>query len=449
MQVSSLAESPAICNSLLPSSGILPYAQQSLIVFATKTGQALAQISLLMSHVAKQPKPPASKESSLSSSAVKSLASPQLPLVYLDHAAGTPIAEELLERGRHYHRSFIANPHGGSCYAEACRRALIQAEERLLSCIGSHPDDASLIWTSGGSEALNLAMLGFPCTPEQEIHCDAAAHAAMLAPFQLRRQGGQAGRLLPLTAQGKLMLDAEEPPALLALCHVNNETGAVQDLLACRQYAPRQHSALLVDAAQSLGKCPIPWREASIDLLTLSARKIGGPPSVGALVLRRGRTLRPQILGGDQQRGLRAGTVDTVGALLFVDAAEMACAAMLEQRRQHQALAQRLKDGLQRLKAYGARLLSPPDAAAHICMIGFADFEGAVLMRILAEKEQILVGTGSACSAESHAVSHVLKAMAVPEKLARSAIRVSLGPSSSSEDIDTLLSALARVLARY
>ncbi|NMA46411.1 MAG: aminotransferase class V-fold PLP-dependent enzyme [Lentisphaerae bacterium] len=371
------------------------------------------------------------------------------PAIYLDHAAGTPCFDELLERARRYHRDFVVNPHGGSCFAEFCRRAIIKAEERLLACIGSNPDEASVIWTSGGTEALNLAVQGFVCRPEQEIHCEAGAHAAMLVPFQARLKRGQPGKVLPLTPQGQVLLDLQQPPALLALSHVNNETGAIQDLAACRRHIGDKRTALLVDAAQSLGKCPIPWQAASIDLLAISGRKIGGPQAVGALVVRRGHALTPQLLGGGQQRGMRSGTVDTIGVLLFADAAEMACAAMPVLQRQHQALSRRLHEGLTRLERYRCRLLSPPGAAPHIAMLAFEGYEGAIIMRLLAEREQILVGTGSACSAESKELSHVLKAMAVPEKIARGAIRVSLGPRTSAQDIDALLAALERVLARY
>lgn len=371
------------------------------------------------------------------------------PAIYLDYAAGMPFSDDLLERIRRYHREFVVNPHGGSCYAEYCRRAIINAEARLLACVGSSPDEASVIWTSGGTEALNLAIQGFACGPEQEIHCEAGAHAAMLAPFHARLTRGQPGRILPLAPQGQVILDLQHPPALLALSHVNNETGAIQDLAACRHQVFGKNTTLLVDAAQSLGKCPIPWQAASIDLLALSARKIGGPPAVGALIVRRDHAPVPQILGGGQQRGMRSGTVDTIGAVLFADAAEMACAAMLELRRQHQVLSRRLLDGLQRLGRYRCRVLSPPTAAPHITMIAFEGYEGAVIMRLLAEKEQILVGTGSACSAESKDISHILKAMAVPETLARGAIRVSLGPTTTARDIDALLAALERVLARY
>ncbi|HOG51559.1 MAG TPA: aminotransferase class V-fold PLP-dependent enzyme, partial [Lentisphaeria bacterium] len=206
---------------------------------------------------------------------------------------------------------------------------------------------------------------------------------------------------------------------------------------------------LLVDAAQSFGRCDIPWREAGIDLLALSARKLGGPAAVGALVCRLEIVLQPLLHGGGQQRGVRSGTLDTVGILLFADAAEEACAQRSVSSAQAADLASRLWEGLATGGFPTWQRLSPAAGDPHIAAWSFPGYEGAVLMRMLAERHGILIATGSACSAESGKTSYVLAAMGHDQAVARGALRVSFGWNSKTADVEALLQALTAALAAY
>ncbi len=359
------------------------------------------------------------------------------------------VLRTLVDLGR---RAYF-NPHATNRFSEEWRRACLRAAQRLLELLGIPEDEADVIWTSGGTEANNLACLGcLRGTRPRTWAVESTAHASVLGPCREHARAADGHcRELPVAADGGVVPTFPDPPGLVALLHVNNETGVVQDLPDVRERlrrtAPR--ARLFVDAAQSFAKLDIPWRQAGIDLLAVSGRKIGGPPAVGALIRRKSVPLVPLFYGGGQQAGLRPGTLDAVGILGFITAAETAFAHRTEFMDRVRDLNDRLRLGL--LARFGSRrlrILSPPGGAPHILSFALPGVEGAVVMRALSE-QGIVVGTGSACSAESAEPSHVLTAMGVPARTARGALRVSFGRESSPADVDALLEALPRVLARY
>ena len=368
-------------------------------------------------------------------------------MIYLDYAASGLVRDEIANRYAVYCRDYSLNPHGGTMQAEACRRKVLDAEHRLLQCLGIRDGDAHVVWTSGGTEALNLAIRG-GVDEQGGIFVDGAAHPAMLRPAETC---GSCHRMA-VDGRGRIQLPQNclSKTSLVCVCHANNESGAVQDLLTSRkQIDAAGGGRLLVDAAQSFGKLPIPWRSAGIDLLAVSSRKIGGPASVGALVVRNGIQLRPLILGGGQQGGLRSGTVDVVGVTMFADAAELAVAeqdAVLDNIRRLNGL---LWNGLKDFESYGLVRLSPEDGSPYIASFAFKGYEGAVLKRIMAQDEGVVIGTGSACSAESGELSHVFKGMGFDDATVRGALRVSFGHGSQEGDVIAFLTALKRTLETY
>ena len=269
-----------------------------------------------------------------------------------------------------------------------------------------------------------------------------------------RREGGQCGEI-PLTASGDLDLERVPPAsagqaALVAVTHVNNETGAIADLARFRvwmqEYAPR--AVLVVDAAQSFGRQRIPWQTAQIDALVVSARKIGGPAGVAALVVRRGLRLEPVLYGGGQQGNLRSGTVDVVGVVEAGQAARLVAAGREAEAARIGTLNAFLRQRLGAWTCPALRLLSPPGASPWILTFAVPGYEGAILMRLLAERG-IVVATGSACSAESGKTSHVLRAMGVPDALARCVLRVSFGRHTTAECLEVFLHGLRQVVDAY
>ncbi len=378
-------------------------------------------------------------------------------LVYLDHAAATPVLPEVAARHADLCRTYFANPHGTSRQSGQCHRAALRAEQELLSLLGIPPGDAEVVWTSGGTEACNLACLGFLRGRNRAtVGVAATAHHAMLDPCRqfARHEGGHTFEL-PVRQDGSLDLEAAErvlprDTDLLAVCHVNNETGVRHDLQELRRWmrtvVPK--SRLAVDAMQSVGKLPLPWREGGIDLLVVGGRKLGGPAGVGALVLRRGVELTPLLYGGGQQRGLRPGTVDVVGILEFVQAVGLTVQRRQETLARIAELNRALRGRLQEDGRFPCQVLSPESASPYILSFTLPGFEGAVLMRAMAERS-VVVATGSACTAESPDISHVMKAMGIDERRARGVLRVSFGQASSQADLDRFLDVLAATLQDY
>ena len=375
-------------------------------------------------------------------------------MIYLDYAgSGLPI-QEVLSRYPKYCERYSLNPHGGTRQAEEARRAILLAERRLMKCMGIPEDEADVIWTSGGTEALNLAILGVQPDKDNAWLVDATAHHAMLEPARHRAEvsGLPLVHLMPKrTGELELPLTPIADAAVCCVCQLNNETGAVQNLTAVRQSIGKS-PLLIVDTCQGFGRIPLEWTTARVDIAVVSSRKIGGPASGGALIVRKGVRLTPLFFGGGQQHGLRPGTLDTVNILLFADAAELATDTdSTEHEKRLEKLNALLVNGLKELKKAKYTLISQ-HGHAHpaICMFSFPGYEGAVLKRILADKYDIIVGTGSACSAEAGEPSHVLTAMGFDEKTIRGALRVSFSPTQTeTHHITAFLEALKQTLDSY
>ncbi len=351
---------------------------------------------------------------------------------------------------------YIVNPHTTSWLGEEARLAVERAGVALLAALGIDRDSARVVWTSGGTEAVNLGCLGvLRGRTDPVCIMDPTGHAALIESC---RQGvGTEGHIVtvPVDRAGRYRLDAA-PETMLhrarlaAVCDPNNETGATQDLVALRRWLRRcaPDAVLMVDGIQSLGKLEIPWRDAGIDLLAISGRKIGGPASVGALVVRHGVVLEPLLYGGGQQGGTRPGTLDVVGILEFVEAATLTQSRRKVAHAHVTGLNRQTADALRQRFPGICEILSSAGASPYILCAAFPGYEGAVLMRLLAAGG-VIVGTGSACSTESAATSHVLAAMGVSERVARGALRISFCASSTTADVDRFIGALARVLAEY
>jgi cysteine desulfurase len=373
--------------------------------------------------------------------------------IYLDHAASAPLMPAVAAKHAEYCREYFANPHATGLQSAKCLRAVLRAEQQILQLLGIPEEQVDVVWTSGGTEAANLACLGYLRGLRQGVCAvSATAHSAVLEPCRSYAEEGGHYHRLPVDETGQLKLPDAPPQALdlVAVEHVNNETGTVLDLVALRrwmnQHAPQ--AKLVVDALQSVGKMTIPWREAKIDLLLLGGRKFGGPASVGALIRRRGTPLQPLLYGGGQQHGLRPGTLDVVGILEFADALRIASGEQQEHWKRIGELNGRLRSRLEAMPGISARMLSPGDASPFILCVSFPGYDGAVLMRCLAEYGMV-VATGSACRAESDEVSHVMTAMGVTAKVARGVLRISFGADNTWDQLECFLESLGKVLNEY
>ncbi|MBP5639164.1 MAG: aminotransferase class V-fold PLP-dependent enzyme [Victivallales bacterium] len=373
-------------------------------------------------------------------------------MIYLDYAgSGLPLPE-VISQYPQYCAKYSLNPHGGTRQAEEARRAILAAERRLLKSMGIPEDEAEVVWTSGGTEALNLAIFGLQPANPSEWFVDSTAHHAMIEPAKIRtgKTGVPLVRLMTKRT-GELELPPSSSPAVICICQLNNETGAIQDLPAIRRNIG-SNPLMIVDACQSFCRIPLEWTKARIDMAIVSSRKIGGPASSGALVIRKGLRLSPMLFGGRQQHGLRPGTMDTVNILLFADAAEhIANENAIEYEKRLESLNSLLVNGLNELKLPKHTMISQKGRShPAICMFSLPGYEGAVIKRILADKHDIIIGTGSACSAEAGEPSHVLTAMGFDEKTIRGALRVSFSPTQTeSHHITAFLETLKQTLDNY
>ncbi len=378
-------------------------------------------------------------------------------LVYLDHAALSPLLPELERQTPVQALASSLNPHAGNHFSEQVLSAIREGERKLLARLGTSEFESELLWTSGGTEANNLAVLGCLRTlPKPLSIIDGTAHKALLEPA--RAHAGAEGRCIETMAdrEGQLRWSEVEgadadTAALVGVCHVNNETGAMQDLVKLRAWLDRRapNAVLMVDAMQSFGKMKIPWTEARIDLLSIGGRKIGGPPQVGALIVRRGTPLQPLMFGGGQQRGYRPGTLDAGGILGFLRAADQVCEGQDEHWRHIRNLNLWLRRQIQEdWDGPVPTIVSPSSGSPYILCLAFTGFEGAILVRALA-RQRVIVGSGSACSSESAAVSHVLLAMGMDQRTGRGQLRVSFSPQTSQEEVAIFVRKLRQALEDY
>ena len=373
--------------------------------------------------------------------------------VYLDHAATTPVDSRVVAAMAEVLSAGLGNPASTHPPGRAAAARVAHAREQVGALIGAAAAD--IVFTSGATEANALAILGHvrgqPAERRSKGHVLALAtdHKAILGPVQrLADEGLAVTRLVP-ARDGVLSADAlaaalRPGTLLVSLVHVNSETGVAQDLPALAAVCRERGVALHVDAAQSAGKLPLDVQ--GIDYLSLTAHKFGGPQGVGALYVAPARrvTLQAQQVGGGQERGLRAGTLPThqiVGMGLACELARSgreALAAHLE------SLRHRLWHGLDDLPGVllnGHALQRAPG----ILNLSFEDVEGESLLAGLPE---LAVATGSACNSSSGEPSYVLRALGRDTQLAQASLRMSLGASSTEQEVDTAIAAVRRELTR-
>ena len=373
--------------------------------------------------------------------------------IYLDHAATTPVDPRVAA----FMAAVLAENLGnsGSSHAPGRRAAELIAEARAQVAALVQVDPAQLVFTSGATESNNLAILGHvrgaPAERRRNGHVVTLAteHRAVLAPVRKLEHEGCKATFLQPGPNGVLspaQLDAAIRPEtlLVTLLHVNNETGVAQDLPALAAVCRARGVALHVDAAQSAAWLPIDT--AGIDYLSFTAHKLGGPQGIGALWVAPDRrvTLEPLIVGGGQERGLRAGTLATHQIAGF----GLACEQVLADREAAAARVAQLRDrllaGLVDLPGVlhnGDRVRQGPA----ILNLSFEDVEGESLYTGLVE---LALSTGSACNSASGEPSFVLRALGRDTQLAQGSLRFSLGRGTTADQIDRAIAAVRRELAR-
>jgi cysteine desulfurase len=348
--------------------------------------------------------------------------------IYLDHAATTPVRPEVLEAMMPFFGPRFGNASSTHRWGREARVALDDARGRLANCLGANPDE--ITFTSGGTEANNLAILGAWAAlrshgGRRAIVTSAIEHKAVLAAAEAAH-----GAELRVLSPNALADDV----ALCSVMWVNNEIGTIHPIPELAHIARTHGVVFHTDAVQAFGKLPIDAATQPFDLLTLSGHKIGAPKGIGALYVRRGTPLSPRTHGGGQERRVRPGTENVAFAVGLACAAELAIA---ERDTESDRLGV-LRDILE------AELLSRvPDAivngadgprAPHIVNISFPGADRDSLLMAL-DLAGIACSSGSACQSGTVSPSHVLVALGLPPEVTSSAIRLSLGALTTSDDI--------------
>jgi cysteine desulfurase len=363
--------------------------------------------------------------------------------IYLDHAATTPVRPEVLEAMGPYFAGRFGNPSSTHRWGREARAALDEARERVASCLGAAPDE--VCFTSGGTEADNLAVLGgwrvLKAQGKKAVVSTPIEHKAVLQAVHQAAKEGAEERLLKVDRDGTVNLDDARAQigagdlALTSVMWVNNETGVIQPIDALAQATKAAGGLFHSDAVQAFGKVDVDARKVAFDFVSVSGHKVGAPKGIGAFYIRRGTPLEPLFFGGSQDRGRRPGTENVAAAVGLARAMELA----VEERESHWSSLERMRDRLE--AALVARI---PDAmvhgrgakrAPHILNISVPGTDSESLLMAL-DLAGVACSSGSACQSGSITPSHVLSAMGVHADLANAAIRMSLGSLTNDECVD-------------
>jgi cysteine desulfurase len=365
--------------------------------------------------------------------------------VYLDYAATTPVDPAVavaMQTCMGIDGAF-ANPSSTHAAGRAAARRVADARAAVAQRVGTAA--ASVIFTSGATEANNLALQGvMRAAADRGRHLVTAVteHKAVLDTAAALEGRGFAVSYVGCGSDGLIALDElaaalTGQTALVSIMHVNNETGVVQDIAAIGALCRQRGALFHVDAAQSIGKLPFSIDDLPVDLVSLTAHKLYGPKGIGALVVKPEVALAPLTFGGEQERGLRPGTLPTAQIVGMGKAYELADPGL--EGPQLAALQRRLWDRLSEIE--GVRLNGhPARRAPHVLNVSFSGVSGESLRFAVAE---IAVSAGSACNAETQESSHVLSAMGLSDALAESALRLSVGRYTTPEEVDYVARRLA------
>jgi cysteine desulfurase len=379
--------------------------------------------------------------------------------VYLDHAATTPMVPAAIEAMTR-HLSDVGNPSSLHASGRRARRVVEEARETIALALNCRPGD--VVFTSGGTEADNLALKGtFWSRREADprrtrILSTAVEHHAVLDPLiWLAEEIGAEVELLPVDETGRLVLDAlraavdrdPENVALISVMWANNEVGTLQPIDEVVAIAAPHGIPVHTDAIQAVGAVPVDFSAIGVDLMTITGHKIGGPFGVGALLVRRELEVTAMLHGGGQERDIRSGTLDAPAIAGFAAAVEAAVKAQPEHAERLAAVRDRLVSEVQQVVPDAIANGHPTERLPGNAHLRFPGCAGDSLLMLL-DARDIECSTGSACSAGVAQPSHVLMAMGLPEEDALSSLRFSLGHTSTDADVDALVAAIGPCVDR-
>lgn len=373
--------------------------------------------------------------------------------IYLDNSATTPIRNEALEAMIDTYTNVFGNSSSVHAFGQAARKTLEDAREEFADCIGAEAEE--VIFTSGGTESDNLAIRGAAMAARNKgnhIITSGTEHHAVLHCCQALEREGFRVTYLPVDSVGIIDLDGlrdtlDEHAILISIMLANNETGTLQPVEEIGRIARERGIIVHSDVVQAAGKMPLDVKDLGVDLLSFSGHKFYGPKGVGALYIRKGTDVIPQLHGGRHERGLRPGTMNIPGIVGMTRALKLATEELEGTRKYLGELKERLAAGIMESIDRVHRNGGIEHSLPNILNMSFEDADGESLLLNL-DTMGVAVSTGSACASGSTEPSHVLLAMGIQPRLAQCSLRFSLGRANRREEIDYLINILPEIVKR-
>ena len=365
--------------------------------------------------------------------------------VYFDHNATTPLHEKVLEAMQPYMGAVCGNPSSLHRFGRLQRDAIEQAREQVANLMGAQA--SQVIFTSGGTEANNLLLKGLCINAEvKRIALSEIEHMSLLEPAAKVNcvVDHIAVNDQALVTEDSLKQAIKKDTALVSVMAANNETGAIQNIEKLAGIARESGTWFHTDASQIAGKMAFSFEQTGVHAMTLSAHKLYGPMGAGALIVDKQLPMHSLLQGGSQEKGLRAGTENVPAIVGFGMAAELAKQELNERIEHVKALRDALEKQLLQfdvVTVFSGQVERLPNTV----QFGVKGFDGETLLMEL-DRRGFAVSSGSACTSGKTEPSHVLKAMAVPNELAISAIRVGLGRANTMEEVARFIEALKQII---
>ena len=368
--------------------------------------------------------------------------------IYFDNSATTPVLPEVLEAMRPYFGEHFGNASSIHHHGQETRAAVETARASVAKLLGCRPPE--IVFTSGGTEADNLAIFGIAGAGDHVITSSIEHHAVLNSCKHLEEQGCDV-TYLPVDEHGTVNPDdvrsaLRSSTKLISVMMANNETGVLQPVEEIGRIATEADVYFHTDAVQAAGKLPLNVDALRCDLLAISGHKLHAPQGVGALYVRKGTTLEAMMYGGRHERSRRAGTENVPGTVGLGKAAEIAAARMERCDGDVAAMRNRLEQALTRIERAGVNGAGVPRVPQTLS-ISFDGIEGEALV-IALDLKGLAVSTGAACSSGAIEPSHVLTAMGLAPEQARSSIRLSLGEQNTMEEVEVAIALVAETVAR-
>jgi len=370
-------------------------------------------------------------------------------MVYFDHNATTSIHPEVLEVMMPFLASQQGNPSSSHSFGKHVLTAIEEAREKVANSINAHP--SQVIFTSSGTESNNTIVNGIAGSyPESHFAFSAIEHPCISEPIKSINAMGFENTLIPVDSKGLLNLSAiskqeQKKITFLSVMMANNETGVIQDMPSIVKWAKEQNIQTHTDAVQALGKIDIDFERLDVDAMTISSHKIYGPQGAAALILNKKIDLKPHMMGGGQEKGLRSGTENIAAIVGFGKACERVQKNIVIINSDIKKYRYLLEKELRKLGA--VIFANQAERLSNTTFFAFNNIDGSTLLTAL-DRKGYAIASGSACSSNSGEASHVLLAMGVNHELAQGALRVSLGTETKEGDVKSFLVALKMEIDR-